>query len=126
MAIAIEERWGCVVFARRVRNAVDEVLVQWDCAWVEDGAVPVGQVVAVLMRRVVAGKKQVLVQWKCSWVPVEFADVGAVDEYEARRLEESADEGAGAVPDTVVDEPEPVSVVSTPTRAVKRRRNHGW
>jgi hypothetical protein len=114
---AMGDRWDCVVIARRMHDGVDEVLVQWDCTWMDEGGWPEGQVVSELLRRVVAGKQQVLVQWKCTWVPVTFADAVALEEYEARCLEVVAVEGeAGSVP-----------AVSAPKRVMKRKkRNRGW
>ena len=111
------DRWDCVVIARRMHVGVDQVLVQWDCTWMEEGGWPEGQVMAELLRRVVAGRTQVLVQWKCTWVPVAFADAVALEEYEARCLDEVAVEGeSGSVP-----------AVGTPKGVVKRkRRNRGW
>ena len=113
---AMVDRWDCAVIARRVHDGVDEVLVQWDCTWMEEGGWPAGQVIAELLRRIVAGKQQVLVQWKCTWVPVAFADAGALVEYEERcRGEVAAEGGTGSVP-----------AVSAPKRVVRKRKNRGW
>ena len=113
------DRWDCVVIARRMHDGVDEVLVQWDCTWMEEGGWPAGQVIAELLRRVVAGKTQVLVQWKCTWVPVAFADAVALEEFEARCLEEVV-VGSKAVS---------IPAVGVPTGVVKKKKRvkkRGW
>ena len=119
------ERFGCVVYARRVLDAVDEVLVQWDCSWVaSEGAWSEGQVVEILMRgRIVAGKQQVLVQWKCTWIPVEHADAGAVEDYEARCLENTAGEPTVADSCAGGQAIETVAAVGVSTRAMKKAKS---
>ena len=107
----MSDRWDCIVIARRTHDGVDEVLVQWDCTWMEEDGWSEGQVVAELLRRVVAGKQQVLVQWKCTWEPVAFVDAVALEEYEARCLEAVSVEGEAGL----------VLAVRAPKRVVK-----GW
>ena len=132
MEKAAEDSFGCVVYARRVRKGVDEVLVQWDCSWTVNGAWPAGQVVLPVLvhGRTVGGRQQVLVQWRCTWVPVEHADAGAVEDYEERLRDGTAGEpvaddevvGGGLV-GVVVGDGKPKTAAKKPT---KRRRNHGW
>jgi hypothetical protein len=75
-----------------LRAGVDEVLVQWECSWVDADVVHPGKIVAVLLRRTVRGQNQMLVQWACTWEPVEQVDAGAVEEYDGDVLVTTGDE----------------------------------
>ncbi len=80
-----------------MRAGVDEVLVQWECSWVDADVVQPGKIVAVLLRRTVRGQNQMLVQWACTWEPVEQVDAGAVEEYDGDVLVTTGDDSVAGV-----------------------------
>ncbi len=108
------ESYNCVVVCRRKRAGVDEVLVQWECSWVDADVVPLGEVMRVLMRRTIGSKHEMLVQWACTWEPVGQVDVGAVEDY--------VGDVFGLEVDAVADVKQ--SVVGRVARI--KRRNRGW
>ena len=113
--IANMDSWNCVVICRRLRGGVDEVLVQWECSWVDADEAPPGEVVRVLMRRAVGPKSEMLVQWACTWEAVESVDVAAVDDYGGAVVIVEEADAAKAVKQTVVGR-----------TARKRGRNNHW
>jgi hypothetical protein len=72
---------------RRRHKDVDEVLVQWACAWIKQadflaGTHGFGEEVA--RRQTIHGDTEVLVQWACSWIPASDCDAGLLQELIAR------------------------------------------
>ena len=112
--ICAMDSWNCVVICRRRGAGVDEVLVQWECSWIDADAIPEGEVVRVLLRRSVGAKSEMLVQWACTWEPVEQVDAAAVEDYCGEVL--VAD--AGPV--------KPVKQTVAGRGPRKRVRNRGW
>ena len=116
---AMSENWNCVVVCRRLRAGIDEVLVQWECCWIDADVVPPGKVVAVLLKRTVRGQNQMLVQWACTWEPVGQVDPGAVEDYDGDVIVESAEESA--VVSQVLGTGVAASVTAQRSRKVRRR-----
>jgi hypothetical protein len=106
-----------------MRAGIDEVLVQWECSWIDADEVPPGKLVAVLLRRTVRGQNQMLVQWACTWEPVGQVDAGAVEEYDGDVIIESAEQGA--VESQVLDTGAATTakIATAPRRRRVRRRN---
>ncbi len=77
-----------------MRAGVDEVLVQWECSWIDADVVPPGRIMAVLLRRTVRGQNQMLVNWACTWEPVGQVDAGAVEDYDGDVIVETGAESA--------------------------------
>jgi hypothetical protein len=116
---AMSDSWNCVVVCRRLRAGIDEVLVQWECSWVDADEVAPGKVVAVLLRRTVRGQNQMLVQWACTWEPVGQVDAGAVEEYDGDVIVEATEQSA--VEAQVLDAGAATSATAPKRRRVKRR-----
>jgi hypothetical protein len=75
------------VLCRRRHKDVDEVLVQWACAWITQAdflAGTHGVGVEVARRQSVLGDTEILVQWACSWIPASDCDGGLLQELIAR------------------------------------------
>ena len=115
----MSENWNCVVVCRRLRAGIDEVLVQWECCWIDADVVPPGKVVAVLLKRTVRGQNQMLVQWACTWEPFGQVDPGAVEDYDGDVIVESAEESA--VVSQVLGTGVAASATAQKRRKVRRR-----
>lgn len=105
------DTWTCVVVCRRKRGGVDEVLVQWECSWVDAEEAPPGEI-----ERAHASRCWPETRDACAvGVHVGGVDAAAVTDYVgAVFVVENAD-AAKAVKQTVVGRP-----------ARKRGRYNRW